>query len=248
MNKPDKHFLEKIRSKVGKAIADYQLIENNDKILVAISGGKDSMALLDILNNRKKALPITFELKAVHIQLTDVPYHTDEKYLQEFCNQRNIEFELITDDTSIIQEGKQPCFYCAWNRRKLLFEYAVKNRYKKVAFGHHRDDMIETLFINMIYHGELSSFPVKIDMFDGKLDIIRPLIYTSNAELKRYVQLINYKALPYDCPFAEFNQREKFGKLISDFHQLHPKASQNIFQALQNIDLKHLPIKPKTKS
>ena len=241
MNKPDKHFLEKIRSKVGKAIADYQLIENNDKILVAISGGKDSMALLDILNNRKKALPIAFELKAVHIQLTDVPYHTDKKYLQEFCNQRNIEFELITDDTSIIQEGKQPCFYCAWNRRKLLFEYAAANGFNKLAFGHHMDDMVETLLMNMIYHAELSSFPVKIKMFDGILEIIRPLVYITEKELQRYVKLINYKPLPYDCPYAEFNHREKFRKLITKLYQFHPDATKNIFRSLKNIDLKHLP-------
>ncbi len=241
MYKSDKHFLEKIRSKVGKAISDYQLIENNDKILVAISGGKDSVALLDILNNRKKALPIVFELKAVHIQLTDVPYHTDEKYLQEFCNQRIIEFELITDDITIIQEGKQPCFYCAWNRRKLLFEYAAANGFNKLAFGHHMDDMIETLLMNMIYHAELSSFPVKIKMFDGILEIIRPLIYITDKELQRYVKLINYKPLPYDCPFAEFNHREKFRKLIKELYLLHPDASKNIFKSLKNINLKHLP-------
>jgi len=241
VNKADKHFLEKIRSKVSKAIADYQLIKENDKILVAISGGKDSMALLDILNNRKKALPIAFELKAVHIQLNDIPYYTDEKYLQEFCNQRNIEFELIQDDIKIIHENKQPCFYCAWNRRKLLFKYAVDNGFKKVCFGHHMDDVVETLLMNMIYHAELSSFPVKIKMFDGILEIIRPLVYITDKELQRYVKLINYKPLPYDCPFAEFNHREKFRKFIKELYLLHPDASKNIFKSLKNIDLKHLP-------
>ncbi len=243
MQKSDKHFLEKIRSKVAYAIDDYQLINNNDKILTGISGGKDSMALLDILHNRRKSLKINYEIKAVHIQLTDVPYHTNSDYLKNFCQERDIDFQLIKDDKKIIVENKQPCFYCAWNRRKLLFQYAVENGFQKVAFGHHRDDVVETLLMNMIYHGEMSSFPVKIKMFNGQIEIIRPLIYTTNKELKRYTELIDYQALAYDCPYAELNQREKFKTLLKQLHQINPNASKNIFKAMLNIDLRHLPLK-----
>ncbi len=243
MKKADKHFLEKIRSKISYAIQDYKLIDSGDKILVAISGGKDSMALLDILNNRKKALKIDFEIQAIHIQLTDIPYHTDAKYLSEFCKARNIKFDLIKENVKIIEEGKQACFYCAWNRRKLLFQYAVENGFKKIAFGHHRDDVVETLLMNMIYHAEFSGFPVKIGMFDNKFHIIRPLIYATDKELKRYVKLIDYKPLPYDCSFAKTNHREKFRELLKQLHKIHPDAAKNIFGAMQNIDKKHLPIK-----
>jgi tRNA(Ile)-lysidine synthase TilS/MesJ len=240
-DKKTKRFLERIRSKVSRAIADYQLIDDGDTVVVGVSGGKDSMALLDILYNRKKVLTFTYKIVAVHIQLTDVPYHTDAVYLSDFCKKRQIEFQLITDDTKIIKEGKQPCFYCAWNRRRLLFEFAAANGYKKVALGHHKDDAVETLLMNMIKHGEYSSFPVKLSMFDKSFDIIRPLIYTSGKELQRYIDIIGYKPLPYDCMYAEKNQREIYKSLIKEFYKISPEASHNIFKAMKNIDTKHLP-------
>jgi len=241
IKKADKKFLEKTRSKVRQALDDYQLIDPEDKILVGVSGGKDSMALLDILANRRKSYHYNYLIGAVHIQLTDVPYHTDAGYLKNYCAERNIDFHLITDDSPIISGEKQPCFYCAWNRRRLIFEFAVQNNYNKVALGHHKDDLVETLMMNMLQHGEMSAFPVKISMFDGAFDIIRPLIYTSDKELQRYIDIIGYKPLPYDCQFAETNRRKKIQNIIKSFYQIHPDATENIFKALKNIDFKHLP-------
>ena len=241
MEKKDKRFLEKIRTKVSKAITDYQLIQAHDTLVVGVSGGKDSMALLDILSNRRLASPVSYDIVAVHIQLTNVPYHTDDTYLENFCHKRHIKFVLLKDDSPIIKEGKQPCFYCAWNRRRLLFEFAAQNNYQKVALGHHKDDLVETLFMNMIQHGELSAFPVKLSMFDGKFDIIRPLIYTTNKELQRYIDIIGYKPLPYDCSYAQTNQRENIQQIIRQFYSIHPAAVDNIFKSLRKIDLKHLP-------
>jgi len=241
MNKTEKRFIEKIRTKVSKAITDYALLQNDDTIVVGVSGGKDSMALLDILANRRKSCQFSYRVVAVHIQLSDVPYHTDAAYLQAFCAEREIPFHLLQDDTKIIVDNKQPCFYCAWNRRRLLFEFAVQNGYQKIALGHHKDDIIETLLMNMLQHGELSAFPVKINMFEGAFDIIRPLIYSSNKELQRYIDIIGYKPLPYDCHFAETNRRESIKKIIQSFYQIHPNATDNIFKAIQNIDPKHLP-------
>ena len=243
MDKNDKSFLERIRTKVRKAITDYQLVQDNDTIVVGVSGGKDSMALLDILHNRRKSIGIAYQIVAVHIQLTDVPYYTDAAYLQEFCSKRDIPFHILKDDVTIVNSEKQPCFYCAWNRRKLLFQFAADHRYTKVAFGHHRDDMVETLLMNMIYHGEMSAFPVKLSMFDDKISIIRPLVYTTDKELQRYVKLINYKPLPYDCDFATTNHREKFKDLLKQLYTLNPNATKNIFKAMTHIDMKHLPFK-----
>ncbi len=243
MNKNDKSFLERTRTKVSKAITDYQLVKDNDTIVVGVSGGKDSMALLDILHNRQKSIGIPYQIVAVHIQLTDVPYYTDAAYLQAFCSELDIPFHILKDNVTIVNSEKQPCFYCAWNRRKLLFQFAVAHRYTKVAFGHHRDDMVETLLMNMIYHGEMSAFPVKLSMFDDKIEIIRPLIYTSDKELQRYVKLIDYKPLPYDCDFSPTNHREKFKDLLKQLYTLNPNATKNIFKAMTNIDMKHLPYK-----
>lgn len=242
MNKADKRFLERSRSKITKAIEDYSLINDGDTIVVGVSGGKDSMALIDILANRRLFSPLKYQIKAVHIQLTDVPYYTDDQYLKTFCESRGVEFELLVDEQKIIQEGKQPCFYCAWNRRKLLFEYTAKNNYQKIALGHHKDDVVETLLMNMIQHGEFSAFPVKLKMFDGQFELIRPLIYTTNKELERYTQLIGYKPLPYDCEYVATNRREQIKTLVQQMYEITPEAVSNIFKSMQNIDFKHLPL------
>ncbi len=248
MKKSEKYFLEKTRSKVTRAIEDFSLFQEKDRLLIGISGGKDSMALLDILANRKKALSFSFDIKAVHIQLTDIPYYTDAEYLNNFCKEREIEFELISSDKKIVQEDKQACFYCAWNRRRLLFDHAVNHNFNKVVLGHHKDDAVETLLMNMVYHGEFSSFPVKISMFDGHFDIIRPLIYLTDKELQRYIRLIEYTPLPYDCEFAATNKREDLKKFIHELKQIHPNAVNNIFKAMNNINKKHLPVKEKKPS
>ncbi len=241
MNKADKRFIERIRTKVSRANSDYKLIQENDTIVVGVSGGKDSMALLDILANRRLSSPFDYEIVAVHIRLTDVPYYTDAEYLRGFCKSRDVKFELIVNEQKIIHENKQPCFYCAWNRRKLLFEYTAEHQYQKIAMGHHKDDAVETLLMNMIQHGEISAFPVKLPMFDGKIELIRPLIYTTNKELERYIDLIGYKPLPYDCQYAVTNRREQIKSLLRQMYQIHPDAVSNIFKSMQRIDEKHLP-------
>lgn len=242
MNKADKRFLEKIRTKVSKAVEDFGLINAGDTIVVGVSGGKDSMALLDILSNRRFSSPFEYQIKAVHIQLTDVPYYTDYQYLESFCANRNIDFELIVDNHPIIKPDKQPCFYCAWNRRKLLFEYTTNNNFQKIALGHHKDDAVETLLMNMIQHGEFSAFPVKLAMFNGQFQLIRPLIYNTNKELERYTKLIGYKPLPYDCKYAATNRREQVKLLLQQMYHINPDAGSNIFKSIKKIDLKHLPL------
>ncbi len=244
MKKNDKKFLEKVRFKVAKAIEDYQLIEEGDRILVAVSGGKDSMVLLDALNNRKKYFDFSFDLVAVNIELTDVGYRIEKEKIEKFCLERRIPFIYIKNDIKIVNHRKHPCFYCAWNRRKLIFEYAVSRGFNKVAFGHNRDDVVETLLMNMIYHAETSAFPVKLKMFENKLEIIRPFIYVSNAEAVRYTELIGYEPVAYNCPYAAGNDREKFRKLIKDLHEINPHAVKNIFTAIHHIKKEYLPSYP----
>ncbi len=244
MNASDKRFLEKVRFKLVKAVEDYKLIEPNDKILVALSGGKDSVVLLDALHNKKKYFSFDYTLEALTIELPDVGYLIEKEKIQTFCRERNIENHFISDPVKIVNGKKHPCFYCAWNRRKLLFDFAIRNGFNKVAFGHNRDDVVETLLMNMVYHAEFSAFPAKLTMFGGKTEIIRPLIYVANAEAQRYVDLIDYEPVPYNCPFARENDREKFRHLLSMLHEIHPHAAENIFKSLQNMNREYLPVKP----
>ncbi len=244
--KSDKAFLEKIRSQSLKAIRDFRLISPGDRITVGISGGKDSMALLDILYNRRQLPGMDFELAAVHVDLEDIPYHAPEDVLKKFTQERNIPYTRLTFSGPVLREGKQPCFYCAWNRRKMLFQWAHENGFNKVALGHHADDLVETLMMNMIYHGETSAFAPKQEMFGGLLHIIRPLYYLTNKEIERYVKLIGYTPPPYDCPYAADNHRERFRDLLQQIKRLHPKATANILRALRNINPRYLP-PPETK-
>lgn len=240
---PDKHFLERIRMKAVKAFTDFDLVQPGDRILVAFSGGKDSAALLDILVNRRRMPGMDYSLASLHIQLPDVGYETDAEYLQTFSEKRNVPFHNIRDHSPIVKENKQPCFYCAWTRRKLIFEYAHAHGFNKVALGHNADDFAETLLMNMLYHGELSAFSPKQSMFEGKIQIIRPLIYVSNAEAQRYVELIGFQALAYNCPFARSNHREHFRSLMIQIKKLQPRALEKIFQAATYIRPEYLPPK-----
>ena len=242
LEKPDKAFLEKVRTKAAKAITDFNMIADGDRILVALSGGKDSAALLDILHNRKKSLGINYELAAAFIDLSDVPYSVNRERLTVFTAERNIPLYIIDDDTEVVTGEKHPCYFCARTRRRLLFDFAVKNGFNKLAFGHNRDDLVETFLMNVIYHSELSAFPVKLSMFDNRLDIIRPLIYIGNKEADRYVKLLGFEPAAYNCPFAEGNDREKFRKLLGDLYDFHPNVADNIMKSFNNIRPEYLPI------
>ncbi len=241
--KNDKRFVEKIRSKVSEAIIKYDQINPGDNILVGLSGGKDSMALLDVLVNRKRILPFDFKLTAVHIDITTIPYETDRTYLQAFCDEREVAFIYVENDVVVEAKkaNKSPCFYCSWNRRKSLFAYALQNNYSKLALGHHLDDAVETLLMNMTYHGEMSSLPGKLSMFDGKLHLIRPLLLLTDAELRRYSTIIGYRPLVRNCPFENITMRNDAGEIIRQLSKINPKAKFNLFRAMENINQDYLP-------
>jgi len=238
----DKGFLRKVISLSGKAISRYQMIEDGDKILVAVSGGKDSLSLLDILAERRRFIPIDYELHAIHIVTDDVPYEIDIEYLKELCNQLNVTPHIIRTHAGIEEkEGKKPCFTCSWNRRKELFDFARKNNFKKIAFGHHMDDAIETLIMNMMMHGNISSIPGKLSMFDGDIQVIRPLLLLTNEQMRRYAQIKNFVSLKKECPYEDHTLRNKARNFIHQMEHLNPHARLNLFKSMGNIDLEYLP-------
>ena len=241
LSKTDKIFIEKIDKKVGKTINDNNLIEEDDKVLVAVSGGKDSLVLLDSLWRRLKIIPIKYEIIAVHVSLVGLSYQIDKNLIKNFCITKNIEFKTIEEEVDISLSKKSPCFICSSTRRKLLFEYAAANNCNKLAFGHHMDDAVETLLMNMMYHSNISSIPYKIKMFDGKFKIIRPLLKVRDSETKRYSEIFKYPKMKNLCSFEDKTKRKLASDLIKNMENNYKNSISSIFASMKNIDDEYLP-------
>ncbi len=238
-----KKHINTVQQAFDKALKKHNLIENGDKILVGLSGGIDSLVLLDLLAIRKKYFDVDFELKAVHINIENIPYSIDSQYLNGFCEGRGVEF-LGVDKEIEIDKSKittNPCFICSWNRRKLLFNYAKENNFNKLAMGHHKDDAVETFLMNLIYHGTISSLPVKLKMFDGRMDLIRPLMYLNKEQILKYAEIRGFEAKLKTCKFDNKTYRRKIIAVLEEMKQFHPQAANNIFKAMSNIYTEYLP-------
>lgn len=233
---------EKISKKVGKVIFDHNLIEEGDRVLVGLSGGKDSMILLEALADRKKHFLFDFSLYAIHVSAGNIGYKMDTGYLEEFC--KGIGVQLFLEEIEIdlsVDPKKSTCFICAWHRRKRIFEKSKELDCNKVALGHHRDDAIQTVLLNMIYHGSFSSLPQKLSMFDGRIELIRPLLYIPEKELTYYATLRTFAKQEKSCPYDNTTKRESVKELIRQMDKLNRNARRNIFHAMDNIFEEYLP-------
>lgn len=242
MNDTKDKFIEKIFRKVGKTIHQFSLLKPGDKILVALSGGKDSMILLEALKDRMRHIPFPIDLHAVHIKTKGMDYKVDEQYLTDFC--KKLEIPLIFEDIYIDSASpgkKQICFICSWNRRKAIFQLARELKCNKIAFGHHLDDAVETLLLNMIFHGSISSLPQKIDFFGGEIQIIRPLLMLKEEELIRFSEVRKYRAQIKSCPYENNTKRKVLKDYTDDLLSLHTNAKINIFRSMSNIYTEYLP-------
>ena len=240
-DKKDRIFLDKINKRVGKAINHYNLIEENDVVLIALSGGKDSMVMLDALSWRLKKLPVKYKLSAVHVKLAGLSYQINEKDLQEFCALRNVELIIKTEEVDITKSNKTPCFICSHTRRKILFTLADEMKCTKLAFGHHKDDAVETLLMNMLYHSNISSIPAKVKMFNGKFELIRPLINIRDNETKRYSEILQYAKMKKLCYYEDVTKRNSVAKLMKDIEALYPQGINSMFKSMSSIDSEYLP-------
>jgi len=242
MIKSERKYLEKIINTAGRAINQYCMIEEGDRITVAMSGGKDSYLMLEALAKRKRFIPIDYGLHAVHVNIENIPYEIDREYMTRFCDKLGVPFHLrsITID---FNEGDDisPCFVCSWNRRKELFTFCSENNCNKLALGHHRDDLIETFIMNMIFQGSICSMPPKLSMFKGEIDIIRPLSLLSEKEILKYAELRNFQMQKKECPHGDDTNRENIKKIISDMEKLNKYARSSIFKAMRNVQDEYLP-------
>ena len=228
-----------ISKRVGRAIMDYNMLSDADKVAVAVSGGKDSLTLLRVLNDRKKFVPIKYELLAIHIDLGYPRSYV--KPLVKYFKQLGIKYHI--ERVNVMKKARPHdinCFWCSWNRRKELFKAAERLGYNKVALGHHKDDIVETILLNLFFQGEISSMCPKQELFKGKIIIIRPLAYVEENMIKRFAK---QEKLPLDsciCPNSVISHRAKVAKIIKELKKTCPEIKTNIFRSVKRIKQDYL--------
>ncbi|MBN1116995.1 MAG: tRNA 2-thiocytidine(32) synthetase TtcA [Bacteroidales bacterium] len=234
-------YIHNLKKKIGKTIVQQGLISPEDKILIALSGGKDSMILLEALAHTQKVVPFKFDLASAHVFIENIGYKTDTDYLRTFSESHGVKFYLEKFQISLSKETKKPiCFVCSWNRRKSLFALTKNLGYNKLAFGHHMDDALQTLFMNMIYRGSISSLPFKFTMFGGRLEVIRPLLEIQESALVKYSEIQDYKPNIKSCSFED-TKRKEMNDILDLMNSKYRVASKNIFRSLDNIYPEYLP-------
>ncbi len=236
-------FEKKIRHKTGKAIFDFNLISEGDRILVGLSGGKDSWVLLDILLGLRKSAPINFNIFAVKIN-SNLKSNNDEE-IREKCSEMGVELKIINSpiDKIILEKKSQNdsyCAFCARLRRGFIYGYADEINANVIALGHHRDDANETLLMNLFFGGKIQSLPPKYVTDDGQRSIIRPLIYVAEDEIIEYAKFKDFPILANSCVYASQNERAKIKKYIDELSHDIPQLKNSLLAAQSNINLSHL--------
>ncbi len=228
-----------ISKRMGKAITDYDMLSEGDKIAVAVSGGKDSLTMLKVLNDRRTFVPIKYEIIAVHI---DMGYSTQHsRRLEKYFKNLGVGYQIEKVD---ILKGKKPkditCFWCSWNRRKALFEAADRLGCSKVALGHHLDDIIETILLNLFFQGEISAMSPKQELFKGKITLIRPLAYVEEDLIRRFSKTLDFPPHRCACPNLDTTNRARMKGIIRDLKRICPDVKKNIFRSVKRIKKDYL--------
>ncbi len=232
--------IKRLRRLVGQAIQDYRMISPGDRVMVCLSGGKDSYTMLDILLRLRESAPVDFELVAVNLDQKQPDFPAD--VLPRYCAERGVEFRQIEQDTysvvkRVIPEGKTMCSLCSRLRRGVLYSYAEENGFNKIALGHHRDDIIATFFLNLFFGGKLKAMPPKLKSDNGKHIVIRPLAYVREADIVDYAEERAFPIIPCNlCGSQEQLQRKQVRRMLDEWERTNPGRSENIFAALQAIE------------
>lgn len=230
---------KRLRRQVGQAIARFGMIEDGDRVMVCLSGGKDSYTLLDVLLRLREKAPVAFELHAVHLDQKQPGYDPD--VLPGWLRARGVPFTILEQDTysvvtRVVPEGRTMCGLCSRLRRGALYAHAEREGYTKIALGHHRDDLIETLFLNLFFQGRLASMPPKLLSDDGRHVVIRPLALCAEADIARYAQDRAFPILPCNlCGSQEQLQRQGVKTLLQDWQRRFPGRIETIARALGTV-------------
>ena len=230
---------KRLRHQVGRAIADFNMIEEGDRVMVCLSGGKDSYTMLDILLQLQQKAPVNFEILAVNLdqKQPDFPEHILPEYLQAI----GVPFHIIEQDTysvvtRVVREGKTMCSLCSRLRRGALYTYAEEHGYNKIALGHHRDDLLATFFLNLFHHAKISGMPPKLQSDNGKHIVIRPLAYVQESDIVEYATAKAFPIIPCNlCGSQENLQRKQVGMMLKQWEREHPGRLESMANALGDI-------------
>ena len=235
---------KRLRHQVGQAIADFGMIEDGDKVMVCLSGGKDSYTMLDVLMSLQAKAPVRFELIAVNLDQKQPDF--PEQVLPDYLRERGVPFHIIEQDTysvvkRVIPEGRTMCGLCSRLRRGALYRFAAENGCTKIALGHHRDDIVETLFLNLFFGGRLKAMAPKLLSDDGRQIVIRPLAYVAERDIARYARGRAFPIIPCKlCGSQENMQRVAIKKMLAAWERDFPGRTESIFSALRHVELEHL--------
>jgi len=235
----EKKLQKRLRRDAGRAIEDFNMIEQGDRIMVCLSGGKDSYTLLDLLLQLRRSAPVQFELVAVHLDQKQPGY--DPAILPDYLQELGVQYQIIERDTysvvtRVIEEGKTQCGLCSRLRRGTLYGFAEKHGFTKIALGHHRDDIVETLFLNLFHGGTLKAMPPKLCSDDGQNIVIRPLAYCREQDIATYARLKEFPVVPCNLCGSQSNlERQNIKKMLQEWERQYPGRTESIFRAISHV-------------
>ena len=249
-DKASRRLWHRLNERFVKAMATYHLIEDDDHILVGLSGGKDSLLLLELLARRSRIDHPRFKVEALHVRMENIHYETDTSYLQAFCDNlgvtlhvRTTSFEVFNEEnlkaqtSNLKRKQKQPCFLCSWNRRKQMFNLAQELGCNKIALGHHQDDLLHTALMNLTFQGRFDTMPALLHMRKMPLAIIRPLCMIEEQDIKAYAALQGYQKQQKLCPYETNSHRADIKEIYDAIERMNPEARYSMWNAL-NADNK----------
>lgn len=234
--------IRRIERRFTKGVVQYGLIAEGDKILIGLSGGKDSLALVELLGKRARIYKPRFSVVAVHVVMKNIPYQSDTDYLKRHCETYGVPFVRVETSFDLSTDTrKSPCFLCSWNRRKALFAIAKEHGCNKIALGHHMDDILETLLMNMTYQGAFSTMPPRLVMNKFDMTIVRPMCLIHEADLIELAALRAYRKQVKNCPYESQSSRSDMKGILRQLEALNPEARYSLWGSMTHVQEELLP-------